>query len=161
MSGPSRRSHLNWRRITAAVALAAAAWVFVLGVIVAVDDFPRGLLLLLCAALVAAGAWEGVLRRGWGRVAGLAVSGVALAGGVLVLGDEGYLLSLVLLGVGALIWHAAARAAFRPTSFCLQRRDRSGPLSSSIPLRWRPGGPGRSGGCGRGTGHRGGGAARR
>ena len=72
------------------------------------------MLLLLCAALVAAGAWEGVLRRGWGRVAGLAVSGVALAGGVLVLGDEGYLQSLVLLGVGALIWHAAARAAFRP-----------------------------------------------
>jgi diacylglycerol kinase family enzyme len=114
MSGPSRRPHPPWRRITAAVALVAAAWVVVLGVTVAVDDFPRGLLLLLCAALVAAGAWEGVLRRGWGRVAGLAVSGVALAGGVLVLGDEGYLRSLLLLGLGALIWHAAARVAFRP-----------------------------------------------
>jgi diacylglycerol kinase family enzyme len=105
---------VHWRRSAAAVALAAAAWVLVLGVTVAVDDFPRGLLLLLCAALVAAGAWEGVLRRGWGRVAGLAVSGAALAGGVLVLGDDGYRQSLVLLGVGALIWHAAARVAFRP-----------------------------------------------
>ena len=69
LSGPSRRSSRRWRRTTAVVALAAAAWIVLLGVTVAVDDFPRGLLLLLCAALVAAGAWEGVLRRGWGRVA--------------------------------------------------------------------------------------------
>jgi peptidoglycan/LPS O-acetylase OafA/YrhL len=89
MSGPSRRSRVRRRRTTAAVALAAAASVLVLGVIVAVDDFPRGLMLLFCAALVAAGAWEGVLRRGWDRVVALAVGGVALAGGVLVLGDEG------------------------------------------------------------------------
>ena len=113
MSGPSRRSHLRWRRASAAVALAAAAGVLVLGVTVAVDDFPRGLLLLLCAALVAAGTWEGVLRRGWGRVAGLAIAGAALAGGVYVLGDEGYRRSLLLLGVAALVWHAAARVAFR------------------------------------------------
>jgi diacylglycerol kinase family enzyme len=114
MSGPSRRSRVRRRRTTAAVALAAAASVLVLGVIVAVDDFPRGLMLLFCAALVAAGAWEGVLRRGWGRVVALAVGGVALAGGVLVLGDEGYLRSLLLLGLAALVWHASARAAFRP-----------------------------------------------
>ena len=114
MSGPGRRSRSRRRRGTAAVALAAAAWVLVLAVVVAVDDFPRGLLLLLCAAVVAAGAWEGVLRRGWGRVAALAVGGAALAGGVLVLGDEGYLRDLVLLGFGALVWHGAARVAFRP-----------------------------------------------
>jgi len=95
------------------VALVAAAGVLVLGVTVAVDDFPRGLLLLLCAALVAAGTWEGVLRRGWGRVAGLAIAGAALAGGLYVLGDEGYRRSLLLLGVAALVWHAAARVAFR------------------------------------------------
>ncbi|MGK5110817.1 diacylglycerol/lipid kinase family protein [Geodermatophilus sp. CPCC 205506] len=114
MSGPSRMSPVRRRRSAAALALAAAAWVVLLTVIVAVDDFPRGLLLLLCTALVAAGAWEGVLRRGWGRVAALAVAGVALAGGVLVLGDEGYRQSLVQLGLGALIWHAAARVAFQP-----------------------------------------------
>ena len=114
MPGPGRRPRVRWRRTTAAVALVAAAWVGVLAVAVAVDDFPRGLLLLLCAALVAAGAWEGVLRRGWGRVAGLAVAGVALAGGVVVLSDEGYRRSLLLLGLGALVWHATARLAFRP-----------------------------------------------
>jgi diacylglycerol kinase family enzyme len=114
MSGPSRRSPLRWRRSAAVVALAAAVWIVVLGVTVAVDDFPRGLLLLLCAALVAAGIWEGVLRRGWARVASLAVAGAALAGGVVVLGDDGYRQSLLQLGLGALIWHAAARVAFRP-----------------------------------------------
>src|SRR5829696_6343244 len=114
MSGPSRRSHVRWRRSAAIVALAAAVWIVVLGVTVAVDDFPRGLLLLLCAAVVAAGIWEGVLRRGWARVGSLAVAGLALAGGVLVLGDDGYRQSLLQLGLGALIWHAAARVAFRP-----------------------------------------------
>src|SRR5215218_3092597 len=114
MSAPRRRSRVRWRRTTAAVALAAAAWVLALGVTVAVDDFPRGLLLLLCAALVAAGAWEGVLRRGWARLTGLAVGAAALAGGLVVLGDEGYSRTLLLLGLGALVWHAAARAAFRP-----------------------------------------------
>ncbi|MGR7027050.1 diacylglycerol/lipid kinase family protein [Geodermatophilus sp. URMC 62] len=96
------------------MALAAAAWVAVLSVAAAVDDFPRGLLLLVCGALVAAGAWEGVLRRGWGRVAGLAVAAVALAGGVLLLIDEGYSRTLLLLGLGALVLYAAARSAFRP-----------------------------------------------
>src|SRR3954451_5023681 len=114
MSTPRHRPRRRWRRTAAAVALGAVAWVLALGVIVAVDDFPRGLLLLACAALVAAGAWEGVLRRGWGRVAGLAVGCAALAGGVWLLGDEGYRRSLLLLGLAALVWHAAARLAFRP-----------------------------------------------
>jgi predicted nuclease with RNAse H fold len=114
MSTPNPRPQQRWRRTTAAVALAAAAWVLVLGVTVAVDDFPRGLLLLGCAALVAAGAWEGVLRRGWGRVAGVVVAVAALAAGTVVLGDEGYRRSLLLLGLGALVLHATARLAFRP-----------------------------------------------
>ncbi|MFW3172852.1 diacylglycerol/lipid kinase family protein [Geodermatophilus sp. CPCC 206100] len=96
------------------MALAAAVWILLLVVVVAFDDFPRGLLLLVCAAVVAAGAWEGVLRRGWARVGALAVAGAALAGGVLLLGDDGYRQSLVQLGLGALVWHAAARVAFRP-----------------------------------------------
>ncbi len=108
-----RRPRRHWRRTAAAVALAAAAWVLVLGVAAAVHDFPRGLLLLVCGALVAAGAWEGVLRRGWGRVAGLTVAVVALTGGILLLIDEGYSRTLLLLGLGALVLHAAARSAFR------------------------------------------------
>ncbi|GAB3315347.1 hypothetical protein GCM10027451_31090 [Geodermatophilus aquaeductus] len=112
-AGPRRR-HRRRRRTAAVVALAAALWVAVLSLQAALDDFPRGALLLLCGALVAAGAWEGVLRRGWGRAAGLAVAGVALGGGVLLLVDEGYLRTLLLLGLGAVVWHAAARSAFRP-----------------------------------------------
>ncbi|NEM06199.1 diacylglycerol/lipid kinase family protein [Geodermatophilus normandii] len=110
----ARRSSRRRRRTAAAVAMAAAVWVAVLSVQAAVHDFPRGVLLLGCGALVAAGAWEGVLRRGWGRVAGLVVAGAALAGGVLLLVDEGYLRTLLLLGLGAVVWHAAARSAFRP-----------------------------------------------
>jgi diacylglycerol kinase family enzyme len=102
------------RRTAAVLALAAACWTGVLAVTVTVDDFPRGILVLLCALLVAAGSWEGVLRRGWGRVAGLAVAGVALLAFAVVLVDEGFLRSLLLLGLGALIWHACARLAFRP-----------------------------------------------
>ncbi|PRY50206.1 diacylglycerol kinase family enzyme [Geodermatophilus tzadiensis] len=108
------RGRRRRRRTAAVLALTAAAWVAVLGLAAAVDDFPRGLLLAGCGALVAAGAWEGVLRRGWGRVAGLAVAGAALGGGVLLLMDEGYSRTLLLLGLGAAVWHAAARSAFRP-----------------------------------------------
>src|SRR4051795_3265792 len=105
---------VRWRRTQAAVALAAAAWVLVLAMAATVDDFPRGLLVLVCGALVAAGAWEGVLRRGWGRVAGLAVAVTALAGGAWLLVDDGFLRTLLLLGLGTLVWHTAARLAFRP-----------------------------------------------
>ncbi len=120
MSGSRRslrqdpRRRRRQRRTAAVVALAAAAWVAVLSLQAALDDFPRGLLLLACGALVAVGAWEGVLRRGWGRVAGLAVAGAALGGGVALLVDEGYVRTLLLLGLGALVWHAAARSAFSP-----------------------------------------------
>ena len=112
---PVRRFRRTTGRRTAAVlALAAACWNAVLAVTVAVDDFPRGVLVLLCALLVAAGAWEGVLRRGWGRVAGLAVAGAALLAFIVVLADEGFLRALLLLGIGTLIWHAGARLAFSP-----------------------------------------------
>ena len=102
------------RRVAAVVALASAAAVVALAVVMTVKDFPRGLLLLGCAALMAAGAWEGVLRRGWGRAAGVLVAVLALAGAVYGLADDGYLRVLALLAIGAVSWHLAARIAFRP-----------------------------------------------
>ena len=102
------------RRTAAVLAVAAACWTAALALTVAVDDFPRGLLVLVCAVLVAAGAWEGVLRRGWGRVAGLAVAGLAMFAFGFVLVDEGFLRDVLLLGIGVLIWHTGARLAFRP-----------------------------------------------
>jgi hypothetical protein len=100
--------------MAAVLALGAACWTAIFAVTFAVTDFPRGLLVLLCAALVAAGAWEGVLRRGWGRVAGLAVAAAALLAFGLLLIDDGFVRAVLLLGIGALIWHAGARLAFRP-----------------------------------------------
>jgi diacylglycerol kinase family enzyme len=112
---PVRRFRRTTGRRTAAVlAIVAACWNTVLAVTVAVDDFPRGLLVLLCALVIAAGAWQGVLRRGWGRVAGLTVAGTALLAFVVMLADDGFLRALLLLGLGTLIWHAGARLAFRP-----------------------------------------------
>jgi diacylglycerol kinase family enzyme len=101
------------RRTAAVLALGAACWTAVLAVAVAVNDFPRGLLVLACGLLVVAGSWEGVLRRGWGRAAGLAVAAVALLCFGVLLVDHGFLRSVLLMGIGALIWHAGARLAFR------------------------------------------------
>jgi len=100
------------RRVAAAVALVAAVATLTLAVGAAFSDFPRGLLFLVCGLVAAVGSWEGVLRRGWGRVAGLAVAVVALAGAVFMLADDGFLRLLLYLAVGALIWHVAARLAF-------------------------------------------------
>ena len=112
--GNSRFRRTTGRRTAAVLALGAACWTAIFAVTVALKDFPRGLLALLCGALVAAGAWEGVLRRGWGRVAGLAVAAVALLAFGLLLVDDGFLRSVLLLGIGVLIWHTGARLAFRP-----------------------------------------------
>jgi diacylglycerol kinase family enzyme len=95
------------------LALAAACWTLIFTVAVAVDDFPRGILVLCLGVLVAAGAWEGVLRRGWGRAAGLAVAAAALVGFGVLLVDDGFLRTLLLLGLGTLILHTGARLAFR------------------------------------------------
>jgi diacylglycerol kinase family enzyme len=111
---PTARARVRRRRTAAVVALIGAGWTLFLALVVAVKDFPRGLLVLACAVLVAAGTWEGVLRRGWGRATWMAVAVLALAGAVWLLADEGFLRVLILLGAGALCWHVASRVAFRP-----------------------------------------------
>ena len=102
------------RRTAAVIALAAACWTAVFAVTAATDDFPRGLVVLVCAGVVAAGSWEGVLRRGWGRAAGLAIAGAGLLAFGVLLVDNGFLREFLLLGLGALTWHTGARLAFRP-----------------------------------------------
>jgi diacylglycerol kinase family enzyme len=100
------------RRTAAAIALAAGLFTLLAVLAVAVDDFPRGLLITLCGVLAAAACWEGVLRRGWARAASLASAVLALGGGALLLADDGFLRDLLLLGLGLLVWHVAARIAF-------------------------------------------------
>ena len=82
----------------------------ILAVVVAVSEFPRGLAVLACVVLAGAAAWYGVLRRGFARVAGLAVAGVALAGAVaLIVVGGGRFVDLLVLA-GFLVSLAAARA---------------------------------------------------
>ncbi|HET6394969.1 MAG TPA: diacylglycerol kinase family protein [Blastococcus sp.] len=111
-----RRRQPAGRRLPAVVALAGAVLMVTSGLGVAVDDFPRGLVVLACGVVVAAATWEGVLRRGWARLAALAVAAAALAGAAQLLVDEGFLRDLALLAGGALTWHVGARLAFRPVA---------------------------------------------
>src|SRR3954471_508212 len=111
---PLRRRGTTGRRTAAVLAILAAGWTLLLTLIVSIDDFPRGLLVLLCIAVMAAGAWEGVLRRGWGRVAGLAVGVGGLAGAGVLAWEGGCVSELLLLGLGVIVWHGGSRLAFQP-----------------------------------------------
>ncbi|MEP6955093.1 MAG: diacylglycerol kinase family protein [Solirubrobacteraceae bacterium] len=82
-----------------------------LAVVVAVQEFPRGLIALGCVVLAAAGAWYGVLRRGAARVLGLAVGALGLGAAILLLISHGLLEELV-VGAALVLSLACARAAF-------------------------------------------------
>ena len=97
------------RRIAAVVALAVGIATVVLALVVAISEFPRGLVLLGLVLLAGVSAWYGVLRRGIARVAGLGTGALALAGAlaVLVVGGERFVDLLVVAGL--LVSLAAAR----------------------------------------------------
>ena len=98
------------RRLAATVALLIGAATVALAAAVAISEFPRGLGLLGCILIAGAGAWYGVLRRGFARVAGLTVAGLALAGAVVLLVAGGSRFVDLLIVVGLLVSLAAARA---------------------------------------------------
>jgi diacylglycerol kinase family enzyme len=82
-----------------------------LAVVVAVQEFPRGLIALGCVALAVAGAWYGVLRRGAVRLAGLCVGALGLGAAILLLvGDR--LLEELLVVAALVLGCVCARAAF-------------------------------------------------
>ena len=99
------------RRVAAVVALLVGAATLVLAVVQAVSNFPRGLVLLACVVLAAAAAWYGVLRRGFARVAGLVVAGIALVAALVLVVVGGTPFADVLVVAGLLISLAASRAA--------------------------------------------------
>jgi diacylglycerol kinase family enzyme len=102
---------MSARRIAAIGALLLGFGGFGLAVVVAVQEFPRGLIALACVALAAAGAWYGVLRRGAVRVAGLCVGALGLGAAILLLvGDR--LLEEVLVVAALVLSCGCARAAF-------------------------------------------------
>jgi diacylglycerol kinase family enzyme len=82
-----------------------------LAVVVAVQEFPRGLIALACVVLAAAAAWYGILRRGPGRVAGLSLGALGLGAAiVLLVGDR--LLEELLVVAALVLSCGCARAAF-------------------------------------------------
>jgi diacylglycerol kinase family enzyme len=98
------------RRLAAVLALVLGAATLVLALAVAVTEFPRGLAVLACVVLAAACAWYGVLRRGFARIAGLAVAGVTVAGAVALVVVAGGRFVDLLVVAGLLASLAAARA---------------------------------------------------
>jgi diacylglycerol kinase family enzyme len=103
----SRRAAAIAALVGALLAIGAAVYVFI-------DEFPRGVVVLL--AILAAGAvgWRGLVRRGRRRILGFALAALFLAVAVAVLlaGSDRWLLALIL--VAAAIGLAAARLAFKP-----------------------------------------------
>jgi diacylglycerol kinase family enzyme len=102
---------MSARRLAASGALLLGFGGFGLAVVVAVQEFPRGLIALACVALASAAAWYGVLRRGPVRIVGLSVGALGLGAAILLLvGDR---LLEELLVVAALVLSAVCgRAAF-------------------------------------------------
>lgn len=99
------------KRLAATVALVVGAAALVLAVVVAVNEFPRGLVLLGCVVVAGVAAWYGALRRGAARIIGLIVAAVALAGAVVLLVTHGTPFVDLLVVAGLLVSLAAARAS--------------------------------------------------
>ncbi|MEV6272218.1 diacylglycerol kinase family protein [Kribbella sp. NPDC051936] len=100
------------RRVAAVVALLAGTATAVLGVIVAVKEFPRGLAVVACLVIAVLAAWYGALRRGVARVAGLYIAGIAAAGAIVLIAVGGKFGVDLLVLAGVLLTLAATRAAF-------------------------------------------------
>lgn len=105
-------SPMSERRVAALVALLVAPATLALAVVVAVEEFPQGLIVLACVCLAAGAGWYGLLRRGLARVLGLSLAALAVAGVSVVLLAGDRLLEEILIVAGVLLTVAAARAAF-------------------------------------------------
>jgi diacylglycerol kinase family enzyme len=81
-----------------------------LAVVVAVQEFPSGLIALACVGVALAAAWYGILRRGPARVAGLSAGALGLGAALLLVGDR--LLEETLVVAALVLSCACARAAF-------------------------------------------------
>jgi diacylglycerol kinase family enzyme len=82
-----------------------------LAVVVAVQEFPRGLIAFGCVVFAATGAWYGILRRGAARILGLAVGVLGLGVMILLLiGDR--LVEELLVAAALVLGLVCARAAF-------------------------------------------------
>ena len=99
------------RRWMAALALLVGAATCALGLVVAVREFPRGLVLLVLVLVAMATAWYGVVRRGVARAVGLVLAALAVAGALVLVVSRGAPLVDLLIVAGLLATVAAARTA--------------------------------------------------
>ncbi|MGH2937726.1 MAG: diacylglycerol/lipid kinase family protein [Solirubrobacterales bacterium] len=104
---------MSARRAAAAGALASGVGAVVLAVALAVDNFPRGVVLLACLWVALAAGWLALRREGMVRLLAAGLTSVALTAAILVLIlVGGFLLDLLLVVVFGLCV-LLARAAFR------------------------------------------------
>jgi diacylglycerol kinase family enzyme len=103
---------MSRRRLAAIAAIVLAAATVVLAIVVAIEDFPQGVWVVLCLLVAAAAAWFGLVRRGPARLASLVVAALALAGGIVLIATHGRLIEDLAVLAGAVLSLGAARAAF-------------------------------------------------
>ena len=126
---------MSRRRLAAIAAIVLAAATVVLAIVVAIEDFPQGVWVVLCLFVAAAAAWFGLVRRGPARLASLVVAALALAGGIVLIATHGRLIEDLAVLAGAVLSLAAARAAFVVHARCRTRARPSEPSSSTTPSR--------------------------
>jgi diacylglycerol kinase family enzyme len=102
------------RRIVAIGALAGSSVALAVAVYVFVDEFPRGIVILLALLAAVAAAWHGVVRRGPPRVVAFVLAALLLmvAAVFLLAGSDRW--QLAVIAVAAAIGVGGARLAFRP-----------------------------------------------
>jgi diacylglycerol kinase family enzyme len=103
---------MSRRRLAAVAAIVLAIATVVFAIVVAIEDFPQGVWVVLCLLVAAAATWYGLIRRGLARVAGLTVAAVGLAGAIVLITAHGRLVEDLVVLVGAVLSLGAARAAF-------------------------------------------------
>ena len=87
------------RRLAAIAAIVLAAAGLGLAIAVAVDEFPRGLVVLALTVLALGAAWYGVLRRGMARIAGLAIAAVLVVAGLVFVISSAHIADLVVIAL--------------------------------------------------------------
>src|SRR5690348_8238864 len=106
-------SHNRARRATAAAALLLPLLALLTAAVIAVDQFPQGLLVLGGVAIALAAAWYGLLRRGAARVLGAGIALAVLAAALFVaVADGGHLVGAALIVACLALTLSAARAVF-------------------------------------------------
>src|SRR4051794_23834868 len=102
---------MSSRRAAAVGALCSGFAGLVLAAVIAVQEFPRGLVALACVTIASSAAWFGIVRHGAARVAGLAIGAAGLAAAIALVVGERLLEELLVVAALALAC-VLGRAAF-------------------------------------------------